>query len=223
MMGFRRLKADTLRLLVRDDFEPGVMDQLAVPHARKVNPLIRHLYHGDRLIRWRAAAALGHVVARMASGDLEAARVVMRRLMWNLNDESGGIGWGSPEAMAEIMARHHRLANEFAPILVSYLNPCGNFLEHPGLQHGVLWGIGRLGRVRADRVAAAAPFILPFFDHDDPALRGMAVWAGGATDDNDVRTKILNLIDDPATFSLFEEHRLIHLTVSQAAARVLRG
>jgi len=40
----------------------------------------------------------------------------MRRLMWNLNDESGGIGWGNPEAMGEILACHEALANEYAPI-----------------------------------------------------------------------------------------------------------
>lgn len=25
---------------------------------------------------------------------MDSARIVMRRLMWSLNDESGGIGWG---------------------------------------------------------------------------------------------------------------------------------
>ena len=47
---------------------------------------------------------LEDVVSRLADSDMEAARVIMRRLMWNLNDESGGIGWGSPEAMGEILA-----------------------------------------------------------------------------------------------------------------------
>ena len=46
---------------------------------------------------------MGVVVAGLAEHDMESARVVMRRLMWNLNDESGGIGWSSPEAMGEIM------------------------------------------------------------------------------------------------------------------------
>ena len=30
--------------------------------------------------------------------------------MWTLNDESGGIGWGSPEVMGEILAAHKGLA-----------------------------------------------------------------------------------------------------------------
>ncbi|MEA3417440.1 MAG: hypothetical protein U9R02_15080 [Thermodesulfobacteriota bacterium] len=56
---------------------------------------------------------MGVVVSNLADHDMESARVIMRRLIWNLNDESGGIGWGSPEAMGEIMARNNRLALPF--------------------------------------------------------------------------------------------------------------
>ena len=61
---------------------------------------------------------MGALVFSLAEQDMESARVVMRRLMWNLNDESGGIGWGSPEAMGEIMARHSGLAEEYSKISV---------------------------------------------------------------------------------------------------------
>jgi hypothetical protein len=46
---------------------------------------------------------MGEVMAHLADKDMESARVIMRRLMWSLNDESGGIGWGAPEAMGEIV------------------------------------------------------------------------------------------------------------------------
>ena len=62
--------------------------------------------------------------------------------MWNLNDESGGIGWGSPEAMGEILSKSPALAQEFKSILFSYLDHRGNHIEHEMLQRGVLWGIG---------------------------------------------------------------------------------
>ena len=63
---------------------------------------------------------MGQVVSNLADTDMESARVIMRRLIWNLNDESGGIGWGSPEAMGDIMACHERLAGEYHRLLVSY-------------------------------------------------------------------------------------------------------
>jgi len=95
-----------------------------------INPLFSFLYNNDEQVRWRTVTAFGAVVAKLADEDMEAARIIMRRLMWNLNDESGGIGWGSPEAMGETLARHEGLAKEYARILLSYARQDGNYLEH---------------------------------------------------------------------------------------------
>ena len=90
----------------------------------------------DELVKWRAVTAIGSIVTLLAKKDIEAARVIMRRLMWSLNDESGGIGWGAPEAMSEIMAQSNKIAEEYNSILISYLNEQGNFLEYEPLQKG---------------------------------------------------------------------------------------
>jgi len=102
-------------------------------------------------VRWHAVSVFGTTVDRMAGQDLESARIVMRRFLWSLNDESGGIGWGAPEAMAEIMYHCRPLAEEHLHMLVSYMREDGpeafqdgNFIELPMLQRGLLWGIGRL-------------------------------------------------------------------------------
>jgi len=74
----------------------------------------------------------------------------MRRFMWTLNDESGGIGWGSPECMGEIMARHQGLALEYRRILFSYLaqgdTGSDNYLEYLPLRRGAFWGLARLAQ-----------------------------------------------------------------------------
>jgi len=67
---------------------------------------------------------------------MESARVIMRRLMWSLNDESGGIGWGAPEAMGEIMARHEQLTKEYSAILGSYIREDGKFSRTPRASAG---------------------------------------------------------------------------------------
>jgi hypothetical protein len=113
-----------------------------IPDEQLTGHLFSHFYHNDETIKFRAVAAMGMLGARIARTRMESARVIMRRIMWNLNDESGGIGWGSPEAMGEILFHSSELAREFKSILFSYLDPIGNFLEHPMLQRGVLWGIG---------------------------------------------------------------------------------
>ena len=85
---------------------------------------------------------MGTLGTRVGKRNMEQARILLRRIMWNLNDESGGIGWGSPEAMGEILCQNSKLAEEFKSILFSYLEPGGNFIEHEMLQRGVLWGVG---------------------------------------------------------------------------------
>ena len=95
----RRLKKDVRLLLGKDNF-PLALDRIAqLPHRRVVNPLFSFLYHGNPMVRWRAVTAMGRVVSRQAENDMASAQNIIRRLMWNLNDESGGIGWGSPEAL----------------------------------------------------------------------------------------------------------------------------
>ena len=145
----------------------------------------------------------------------------MRRLMWNLNDESGGIGWGSPEAMGEIMARSPRLAEEYSTILVSYIRPDGNFLEHEILQRGVLWGLGRLAYARPELVSYAAAFLPPFLDSQDPTLRGLAVWAAGAMPLEKNLLFIKPLAEDRAGFKLFLDGDIIETSIGKMVAEVL--
>lgn len=116
-----------------------------------VNPLFAAICRADMNIRWNGIYTFGKVIAEIAGQDLEAGRIIMRRFLWSLNDESGGIGWGAPETMAEAMCNSSQLCKEYLHMLVSYtqqdgpeLCQDGNFLELPELQRGLLWGISRL-------------------------------------------------------------------------------
>jgi len=98
-MGGRKLKKKILGLLNDNPLETSLEKICQFPPRQAVNPLFSFFYHSEELVKWRAVTAMGAVVARLAQQDIESSRIVMRRLMWNLNDESGGIGWGAPEAM----------------------------------------------------------------------------------------------------------------------------
>ena len=220
-MGSRKLKKKILELLGSDDFGNSLQKICQLPARQAVNPLFSFFYNTNELIRWRAVTAMGALVFSLADQDMESARVVMRRLMWNLNDESGGIGWGSPEAMGEIMARHSRLAEEYSKILISYVDEDGNFIEHEVLQRGVLWGMGRLAYARPGLVEHAAPFLLPFMESEDKIHRGLAAWAAGAL--NTVLTKPLlrNLAVDNSKINIFVDMHLVEYTVGQLAIEAL--
>jgi hypothetical protein len=222
-MSYRELKTRVGHLLGQDDFESALETICQIPGRQAVNPLFSFFYSTQDQIRWHAVTAMGAVVGRLADSSMESARVVMRRLMWNLNDESGGIGWGSPEAMGEITAGHLSLANEFGGILVSYINPAGNFLEHEPLQRGSLWGVGRLAHARPVLARPAAPFLPAFFESPDPYLRGTAVWAAGPILDNAIRPLVENRLSDDAPLRLYRRMRMTTTTVGKLAQAALAG
>lgn len=220
-MGNRHLKKKFLALLRNEEFEKSLEEICLIPVRRVVNPLFSFFYHTDELVKWRAITAMGVVVARLAHEDFESARIVIRRLMWNLNDESGGIGWGSPEAMGEIMARHDRLAKEYACILVSYINEAGNFLEHEMLQRGVLWGLGRLAHARSELVRDAAAYLPLFMRSKDAVHRGLAAWVAGAIPSEMTESLLKHLVTDEARINIFINMKLVERTVGQLAVEAL--
>jgi hypothetical protein len=175
----KNLKRKVLDLLRAEDISQGLQAIGSLPPRQVINPLFSFLCSTEPKVKWRAVKAIGEVMKNIAEEDMESARVVMRRMIWNLNDESGGIGWGLPEAMGEVMARHHGLADEYVMILESYIREDGSFLEHVPLQRGVLWGLGRLAQERPELLKNATPHLQPFLSSEDAALRGLAAWTMG--------------------------------------------
>ena len=217
MESTRKLKQDLIPLLRSPDRE-GVLAKLLQMKARRViNPLLSFLCSNDEELRWRAITAIGAVVDNMVDTNMEGARIIMRRLLWTLNDESGGIGWGAPEAMAEIMARNARLAEQYAHMLTSYTDEEGNFLEFEVLQRGLLWGLVRLAGVRPDLLQGAIPHLGRYVDSGDPTLRGLAALLAGLLGADSFRARLEALRADGATLSFYTGTELTRRTVAEMA------
>ena len=219
-MVWRQLKKEILELLSYKDFEKALTQISGLSARQAVNPLFSFFYNSNELVRWRAVTAMGVVVSNLADHDMESARVIMRRLIWNLNDESGGIGWGSPEAMGEIMARHAGIADEYHRMLISYIMPEGNYIEHETLQRGVLWGVGRLAHARPQLVEDSVLFLLPYMESEDANLRGLAAWTAGLFDCKTTRILLKRLENDQATLTIYLNGKLEKFTVAQLACRM---
>jgi HEAT repeat protein len=208
-------------LLAADDIRSSIETIRQYPARQSVNFLLSFFYDKDHLIRWRAIAAFGRVVAGLADENMESARVMMRRLMWNLNDEPGGIGWGSPEAMGEAAARHAGLAREFATILRSYVRPDENFLEHEMLQRGALWGVGRLAETQPEQLPETDVFLMPFLTSTDPYHRGFSEWALGNLKSRTAVEGLERLAEDKNEILFFSHLALATVTVGELAKAAL--
>ena len=217
----RQLKKKIRQHLQNDPFDKELDEICRLPLKQTISPLFSFLCSIDEHVKWKAVTALGKVVSDLAASDLESARVVMRRFIWNLNDESGGIGWGCPESMAEVMAHDERLANEYGCILISYIQPACNYLEHEILQRGVLWGVGRLAHSRPQYTRTIGGDLLPYMKSDDPILRGLAAWAAGPAGDTEIIPRLKELADDPSELMLYQDGRFDHYTVGQLAREAL--
>jgi len=217
----RQIKRQVLDLLRHPDYAICIKEICRFPYRRVVNPLFSFLYSLNEQVRWRAVSAMGAVVCLLAESQMEPARVIMRRFMWNLNDESGGIGWGSPEAMGEIMALNPKLADEYAHILISYIQPDGNFLEHADLQRGVIWGVGRLAHARPRMVANSASYLIPYMNSTDPLLRGYALWAAGALPIEATREAIEEFRGDDTKIILYLNGRFLEHKIESLVEKAL--
>ena len=211
-----------LRRRMSDLLKSGALNRMSeelnhIPPRKLINPLFSLLYNGDPQIKWAAVEALGQAVSKLADQDIEAARVMMRRLMWNLNDESGGIGWGSPEAMGEILAGHEGLAKEYAHILMSYMKEEGNYLELESLQRGLLWGIGRACRKRPDLFREAAPLIIPYLRSQDATVRALAAWVLGVMGFEPALEHLEQLTTDDTEIEIYLESQLVKYRVKDIA------
>jgi hypothetical protein len=174
----RTIRQKVGKILENPDREIALEQLARIPDNQLTGHLFSHFYTRKDLIKFRSVTAMGFVGKRLAQTHMESARNLMRRLMWNLNDESGGIGWGSAEAMGEVLSHSRNLAAEFDSILFSFVDQNANYIDNPLLQQGILWGIKTYVTAAPDRLTPdRAGLLVPFLDCEDPVKRGYAVRA----------------------------------------------
>ena len=220
-MGGRSLKKQIGLLLAGADFEEALAAIRRMPPRKAVSPLFGYFCDLNETVKWHAVTAVGALVAELADSDPESARIIIRRFIWNLNDESGGIGWGCPEAMGESLARSVALASEYGCILTSYIQPQGNFLEHPMLQRGAVWGVGRLAHSQPFLLGSCGGLLLPYLEADDAILRAISVWAAAALPAAETRPVLEMLTGDDTPACLYDGMRFSEYSISDLAQQAL--
>lgn len=223
MPRFRALKTELRSMLEQPDWEDSLPHIVSMPATQVVGPLMSFFLFGGEM-KWRAVTAFGLVMGKLAKEDIEQARITMRRLLWHMNEESGNVGWGIAEAMAEAMINSKILANEYNRMLYSYVRETSdddNYLDHPPLRRGVYWGLGRMAKKYPELILPSVRALAWGLQDEDNEGRGLSAWAIGfiGTDANIPALK--SLLDDACPVELFT-NRSIHCTsVAQLAQQAI--
>ncbi len=230
-MGRLQLKRKVVRRLNHPELTVALRNLQEIPVKELLNPLFSCLCHPDELVRWHAVSGFGYAVPAIAGEHLEDARIVMRRFLWMLNDESGGIGWGVPEAMGEVMFQHRTLAEEYAHMLVSYTledgpehYQDGNFLEMPAMQQGLLWGLCRVAEKHSDLLLrrGIAANLCCYFSSPDSQVRGLVCKLCGMLGMTSCRFMLTTALGDLHHVRLYQDGDFIDCNVSDLAQQALK-
>ncbi|MCB2183504.1 MAG: HEAT repeat domain-containing protein [Desulfobulbaceae bacterium] len=218
----RAIKKKLTPVLQGNDVASILAEVRRFPPQRVISTLMSGLYQTNERMKWNCVTVIGQVMDDLAQSNVEAARVIMRQILWNLNEESGGIGWGMPEAMGEIMAVNEQLANEYAHMLVSYMRE-ENYLELPALQHGLLWGLGRLALVRPELLLKnnADGYMSLYLESPDKVVLGLASRNFGILKVKEAIPYIRGFVEIDQPVNLYQDGQLVATTVGALAKEAL--
>jgi len=144
---------------------------LLVQKSRKtLSLLIRMAYDKETLVGWRAIKAAGRVAKALANIDREFLRITIRKLLWSLSDESGGIGWSAPELLGEIVSSDPEGFSDIIPLIAEVYD-----IEEQTFRPGVVYALTRISEVSPERVACYQKIIIRSLVDKNPLMRVYAL------------------------------------------------
>jgi hypothetical protein len=130
-----------LKKLIKDALVKRELDRVAryaLESPRVVGILFNLSYDKDSLITWRAVEAMGVVAGALTERSREEGRELMKRLLWSITEESGGLGWSSIEMIAEVVVNSPQVFSDIPLLLPEYY-------DEPVFRDSVLYALWRIG------------------------------------------------------------------------------
>lgn len=206
-----------LKVRIRSLLEDNNIEELTaltLSDTKIITALISLSYDKNSIVSWRAIEAIGTISKEIAKNDTSFVKDLAGRLLWMIRDESGGIGWSSPEILGEIVRNNPRLCADIAPIIAS-------FHEEKMLTSAVLRAMGRIGKINQETVEYSVPIISSYLNSSDHTTRGHAAFALGELGNSDCLYSLEELTGDKNIIEIYDGCNLIKKPVGEIAAEAI--
>jgi len=158
------IKRTIQQALEQNDLDAVV--SLVQQHRRALSQLVRIAYDKETLAGWRAIKAIGRVAKALVNTDDEFLRVTIRKLLWSLSDESGGIGWAAPEILGEIVSADPEKFSDIIPLIAEVYE-----IEEKVFRPGVIYALMRIAETAPELVMNYQKIIISSLTDEDPMTR----------------------------------------------------
>ncbi len=222
------IKRTIQQALEQNDLDAVV--SLVRQHRRALSQLVRIAYDKDTLAGWRAIKAIGRVAKALVKTDDEFLRVTMRKLLWSLSDESGGIGWAAPEILGEIVSADPGKFSDFIPLIAEMYE-----IEEKVFRPGVIYALMRIAETDPKLVLNYQRVIVRSLVDNDPLTKIFALdlirllWPVAYQNklwSNEYQQKIKyainHLITDRKVVWIYRNNSFIDIEVGYSANNILK-
>jgi hypothetical protein len=158
------LKQTLINALEANDYES--VRTLALQSRKVFSVLVRLAYDKTTLIGWRSIRAIGHVASLYIKNNYAFLRDAIRKLLWSLSDESGGIGWSAPEILGEIVSADPGKMSDVIPLIAEIFT-----IEEQVFRPGVLYALKRISETRPESVIPFERMVVCGLIECDPLAR----------------------------------------------------
>ena len=192
---------------------------LALQSRKVFSVLVRLAYDKTTLIGWRSIRATGHVATLYVKNNYTFLRDAIRKLLWSLSDESGGIGWSAPEILGEIVSADPVKMSDVIPLIADIFS-----IDERVFRPGVLYALKRISETEPESVVPYVRLAIRGLIEDDPiariyALELLLALKGRISLEvhKEVMGQIVNLIDDEAIARPYKNDRFEEMQVKAMA------
>jgi hypothetical protein len=198
-------------LITTYDLQP-LLD-MAVQDKRILRDAKRLLYSAEKLLRWRAAEAIGKMSAVIAPKDPGTISKLLQGLFTSVSDTAAS-SWGSVDAIGEIISALPDHFSGFVPQLVQ-------ISRDPALLPEVLRAMGKIGETRPDLLRRFSYPMIPLLSNPNAEVRGHAAILLGHLKAFEAKEDLAKLMQDMAPIEIYRAGQIERTTIRQLATESL--